>query len=45
MKRLPLGRWKARRRSMFTGGASLFSSSQRPEGQHYLREAALLGGL
>ena len=30
-------------RLLFTGGASPFRPGQRPEGQHYLQEAALLG--
>ena len=30
-------------RLLFTGGASPFRSGQRPEGQHYLKEAVLLG--
>ena len=28
---------------LFTGGSSPFSPGQRPEGQHYLKEAAMLG--
>ena len=30
-------------RLLFTGGANPFRPGERPEGQHYLREAALLG--
>ena len=30
-------------RLLFTGGCSPFRPGQRPEGQHYIKEAALLG--